>query len=80
MRRHGHAVLKLLYEASNNHQHIGRKRLAEAVSERQGYLSEQSARHRLERLSRLGYVTLARGRGGTTLTVQGLACLREDMH
>lgn len=73
-------LLKLLYEASNNHQHIGRKRLAEAVSERQGYLSEQSARHRLERLSRLGYVTFARGRGGTMLTLQGLACLREDMH
>lgn len=65
-------LLRLIADAHKKHIYIGRRELARKMTEQNIFISEQSIRTMLYKLSNLGLVHLSRGRAGTRVTIKGL--------
>lgn len=69
-------LLQILYQTAQQQQHIGRKRLAVELSQKEIFIGEQSVRHHLVKLADKKFVKLSRGRNGTSITLQGIRYLK----
>ena len=66
-----HFVLEQLYQASQEHQAIGREKILEAARAAYFPLSQQELRAMLAEMAQQGLVRVSRGRGGSQLTPEG---------
>ncbi|MBP2632055.1 MAG: hypothetical protein H6Q70_2683 [Firmicutes bacterium] len=71
-------ILTLLYEAQKQQKYIGRKELADKLLGENIFLSEQSVRTILKKLSEQGMVCIQQGRAGTKITERGKLFLTSE--
>lgn len=69
-------VLEELERSHNNRTRTGRRSIAQAAAQRGYFISEQEIRSIFLRLESYGMIEIARGRGGTKLTMSGLKLIR----
>ncbi|WP_332628591.1 sigma 54-interacting transcriptional regulator [Halalkalibacter flavus] len=65
-------ILEVLYQAFTDQKRVGRKRIAEIAFNRDLFLSEQQLRSHLTSMKERGLVDIGLGRGGTTITQNGI--------
>lgn len=71
-------VLKILFEAGREGRRIGREGILEKARELGEAMTQPQIRTILGRLEADGYVTVARGRGGSSITAAGIAWLKNE--
>ncbi|WP_332695558.1 sigma 54-interacting transcriptional regulator [Halalkalibacter lacteus] len=65
-------LLDILYQSFLAKKRVGRKRIAEVAFKRDTFLSEQQLRSYLTSMKERGLVEITQGRGGTTITQNGI--------
>ena len=66
------AILELLYQAERSGQSIGREKILKEAQMREIRLTQPQVRKILGRLEENGYVTVTKGRGGSSITKKGV--------
>ncbi len=66
------AILELLYQAERSGQSIGREKILKEAQMREIRLTQPQVRKILSRLEENGYVTVTKGRGGSSITKKGV--------
>ncbi len=70
-------ILDILYQSFLVKKRVGRKRIAELAYKRETFLSEQQLRGYLTSMKERGLVEISQGRGGTTITQNGIRTFLE---
>ncbi|MCY6483851.1 sigma 54-interacting transcriptional regulator [Clostridium aestuarii] len=70
-------VLKLFYDSFKNRVKLGRRSISEKAFENNIHLSEYDVRKILNDLKNYGYINVEVGRGGSTITKEGIKLIEE---
>ncbi|MFC0523583.1 sigma-54 interaction domain-containing protein [Pontibacillus salicampi] len=71
-------VLHYIHEIHNRGERASRHKIMEIMKEKDEELSEQQIRLRLNSLKDMGFVSIGRGRKGTSITSKGIAYLQQS--
>jgi transcriptional regulator with PAS, ATPase and Fis domain len=76
-RDHCTFILECLYANHQNRLRSGRRSLVHAAQQQDRFLTEAQIRKALVQAEKFGYVHLSHGRGGTTITAEGIDALKQ---